>query len=138
MSESGQNFMKLKREFEKAGQNVYQKGCKGCECTPDAMNLRCYFFNQIGQLAVDGERDAMKFLIENLQNKDEYVRYAAVGYCHDVILKMFLAVNTDIEEKVQDLVCTEKDDLILKKAMHLLKDSKQMKDLLYQMDADRE
>lgn len=137
MSESRQNFMKLKREFDRAGHNVYQKGCKGCECTPDAMNPRCYFFNQIGELAVDGERDAMKFLIENLQDKDEYVRYAAVGYCHDIITKMFLFINKDIEEKVQDLVCTEKDDLILKKAIHLLRDSKQVKDLLYQLDVER-
>ena len=109
---------KLKRQFAEAGKYNHSKLSPSGIPTP---RPQCAYFDDIGQLAMQGDIDALRFLAENLNHEDVFVRYAAVGYLGDMPDEYLDKAGINALEQIAKLMKTEKDAHIMEYAHHAVK-----------------
>lgn len=107
------HFQELKRSFNKAGLNPYQGGSQN-------PRPKCAVFDEIGQLALQGDQDALEFLINNMSNDDCFIRYAVMGFLGDMPTKNFKKADINAEQLLSLTVDSEKDKKILDLAQRSL------------------
>jgi len=100
---------KLKEQFASAGlfndSTILPSGIP-------APKPRCSYFDEIGQLAIRGDLDALFFVVINLHHDDPSVRYAAVGFLEDMPDKYLIQAKINAVEILQALLNAEKDVLV--------------------------
>ena len=113
-------FEELKRNFERAGLNPYQGGSEN-------PRPKCAIFDQIGQLAIEGDVDALKFLASNISNSDHFIRYAVVGFLGDMPIKHLKKAGLDAIQLLSKLSRSERDVKIFDFAQEALRKIKNKK-----------
>ena len=111
-------FQELKATFKEAGLNPFQGGSEN-------PRPKCAIFNEIGQLALQGDLNALRFLIKNIFNDDHFIRYAVVGFLGDMPTKHFKKAGVDAEQLLSLIISSEKNNRILnfaQKSLHKIRE----------------
>ena len=115
-------FEELKRNFERAGLNPYQGGSEN-------PIPKWAIFDQIGQLAIKGDVDALKFLASNISNSDHFIRFAAIGFLGSAPAKHLKKAGINAKQLLIEMSLCEKNKKVLNFAQKYLRVIKRIDDM---------